>query len=190
MKKPEIILLRGKAQVGKSTTANVLQCDYGYLVDSFAYPIHLFVTTMMGRAHWEVPGSLKNVPQEVFGGKTPRQVMQSLGTEWGRDMVYQKIWTTRVINRIRPLVEEGYVKFVISDYRFDNEYSDLVEAFGSDAIRVFHIVRPTDESGMDEAAKSHASENGIKIEPKNQVVIENSGTIEEFFSKIEALVKA
>lgn len=186
MTTPKIILLRGKAQSGKSTCANQLEEGWGYEILSFAAPIHKLVATLIGINGDEVPNHMKNIPLKVLGGKTPRQVMQSLGTEWGRSMVNEKLWTSVVIEEIVSIMDtNGVTHFCISDYRFDNEYQDLVDAFGEENILVLHIQRGIDASGMGKKELVHASENGIKIEPKQQIIIKNDSTKETFLDEID-----
>ena len=53
---------------------------------------------------------------------TARKLMQTLGTEWGRDCIFDDIWVNSVINKIHA--DKG-TKYVIDDLRFNNEYTAL-----------------------------------------------------------------
>lgn len=185
MKKLNIILLRGKAQAGKSTVAQYLESQRGYYTFSFAGPIHRHICDILDLPFEEVPGKLKNTPLEALGGKTPRQAMQTLGTEWGRNMIFQKIWTTSVIDRIKKRATTGQIDFVISDFRFDNEYNDLVEAFGEENVKSIHVIREDDHSGMEANEKAHVSENGISVKPTLEVTVKNFGDFTELHASVE-----
>ena len=44
---------------------------------------------------------------ERWGGKTPRYLMQTLGTEWGRMMVDGDLWVELCCVRIRWALSQG-----------------------------------------------------------------------------------
>ncbi|SDW38102.1 hypothetical protein [Nitrosomonas communis] len=58
---------------------------------------------------------LKEKPHDDLLGKSPRDVMQSFGVEWGRKLIHPDIWVKRVENLI-----DHYLRLVLSDVRFDN----------------------------------------------------------------------
>jgi hypothetical protein len=60
----------------------------------------------------------KEQPVEWLGGKSPRQLLQSLGTDWGRDMVSATIWIDAMQ---RLIAEQSSDVIIIDDCRFDNE---------------------------------------------------------------------
>jgi len=60
----------------------------------------------------------KEKPLEWLGGKSPRQLLQSLGTDWGRDMVSETIW----IDAMRRMIsDQSFDVIIIDDCRFENE---------------------------------------------------------------------
>jgi len=60
----------------------------------------------------------KEKPLEWMGGKSPRQLLQSLGTDWGRDMVSETIW----IDAMRRMIsDQSFDVIIIDDCRFENE---------------------------------------------------------------------
>jgi hypothetical protein len=122
-------------------------------------------------------GELKEAPLPSIG-RSPRQLMQWLGTDWGREVVDENIWTKVMDKRIDDLMlyvsedEEAedrtspYVIVLIPDVRFDNEAEWLRG-------RVIHILRPN----ADEVAE-HASESGIR-EANVCTKVWNEGTIDD-----------
>ena len=70
-------------------------------------------------------GDEKETPLDFLGGKTPRQAMQTLGTEWGRNLIYDGIWLhawERAFNKCSTPV-------VVDDLRFINE-AEMIKRLG------------------------------------------------------------
>lgn len=81
-------------------------------------------------------------------GKTPREAMQSLGTEWGRELIHPDIWVTAWSNYVFK-IGAGYV--VVDDVRFLNEINAVRNRNGI----IVRVERP----GQDETLfKDHVSE--------------------------------
>jgi hypothetical protein len=123
---------------GKSSIAKALECK-GWIVVSFAEPLRRMVITFLVECGIDplvakqlvTDTALKDLPLEkVPGNPTPRHLMRTLGTEWGRDCVTQKLWTeiarakARVALSTRPFGNAGVV---FDDMRFATEYDMAVE---------------------------------------------------------------
>jgi hypothetical protein len=96
---------------------------------------------------------LKTEPIDWLGGKTPRQLLQSLGTSWGRECIHSEIWvnaTKRLILEIRKTRPDAHI--YIDDLRFNNEALMVHSLKG----RVVHLNR----KGV-ETTDAHKSESGI-----------------------------
>lgn len=109
-----------------------------------------------------IEGDLKEAPAPEFDGKSPRLVMQTIGTEWGRMMMHPDFWMVIARGRIRiaPWC-------VVTDVRFENE-ADLIHELGGQVIRV---VRPGTGSG-----DHHASEKGLDDRYVDHSIL-NAGTV-------------
>ena len=91
----KIIALTGPKQVGKTTVANAIA---NYLdpfihsqVVSFATPMRAMLLAMgIDESNLNNP-SLKETPIEGIN-KSARQLLQTLGTDWGRNMINDNIW--------------------------------------------------------------------------------------------------
>ena len=83
---PRLIALTGAKGVGKSTYAEFLAGENGTVL-SFATPIKHMLRSLVG--HEYVFGNRKN--EETHLGVTGRVLLQTLGTEWGREMIDQDI---------------------------------------------------------------------------------------------------
>lgn len=138
-----IIGLTGPDGVGKSSIAKAM----GVPVLSFASPLKSMIAALLddiGYTEVEVEralrGDMKNVPIPFCGGKTPRDLMRTLGTEWGRDLVAPNLWVD--IALAGALTFKSTVVF--DDVRFLNEaigikgYNGLLFEISRDGIEYTH----------------------------------------------------
>lgn len=121
---------------------------------SFAEPLKRMLATMLGVPYEMVEGITDESREwresiQVGIGKTPRQMMLSLGTEWGRDMVNGDLWVTLA----RYAWEDGSGSY-FTDVRFDNEAYFIKENGGI----LLEVVNTTN---ADVATPDHRSEAGI-----------------------------
>ena len=148
--------------VGKSTVAEYLRDEYGYTIVKFAGPLKAMMRSLLQEAGYSegsiwsmVDGDGKDQPlPSEMGGKTPRYLMQTLGTEWGRILVSDEVWVEVALEKIHRALNSGR-NVVVDDMRFANELHALlgeVDQFHSLYIR---------RSGV-RVDKGHASEGGIR----------------------------
>ena len=108
-------------------------------------------------AVYAIEGDLKEVPSAWLNGKTPRQFMQLLGTEFGRKLIGDDFWVSLWSN------EAQYERrVVVDDCRFPNE-AMAVRRLGGEVWRL---------TGRGGIAGNHESEAGCGYA---EVVIDNSG---------------
>ena len=167
-----LIGLAAKARAGKTTVAEILVNQYSYGQVSFAEPIRQFVSDLTGISRADLEGPLKEVVVPWIG-KSPRELMQTLGTEWGREMVTERLWILKAMKSVEDLAW-GRIPSVISDVRFDNE-ADTIRAHGG---VVLHLVRP---DALHVA--SHTSEDGVRRHSTDHTIV-NDGTLEDLIGKV------
>ena len=109
-------------------------------------------------------------------GVSPRRLMQTLGTDWGRELIHPDIWLTMALQR---LVHVG-PGMVIADVRFENEAA-WVRKYGG---RILHVHRPDAA-----AVETHASEYGIQQLPEDLVIM-NAGSLEDLHAKVKDMFDA
>lgn len=169
-----ILGLCGQAQSGKSTIAGVLVAN-GWTRTRFADRLKAMLKTL-GLTDAEIDGELKEQMCDLLGGKTPRWAMQSLGTEWGRELIHRDLWV-RAWERTIERTPKSY-PIVVDDVRFPNEVA-AVKAFGG---MVIHVERPGLPPPMD-----HASE-WLQL-PGADAIFLNNGTLDDLSFHAKALGK-
>lgn len=176
--------LHGRAGSGKDTAARFLISGEVAIAErglcariALADPLkdaaaHLFD---IPRAHFDDP-TMKDRDEPYWNGKSPRRILQLLGTEAMRTTFGADHWI-RLAERRMKRVEEfagrrssDSVLFIITDVRFVNE-AEWVIANGG---KVVHIVR--DDAP---AVAAHASEIGL---PQSliDITVHNNGTLGDF----------
>ena len=135
----------------------------------------------MGLSWEELDGKLKETPHHLLCGQTPRFAMQTLGTEWGRDLIGQDLWLNVLKDRIKKNWAAG-LSVVVDDVRFPNEVA-AIRALGG---MVLGIERP-DRDASHAQRDAHASEQSNASITVDHVIV-NDGTILEMVEKIEAVL--
>jgi energy-coupling factor transporter ATP-binding protein EcfA2 len=149
-----IIGLCGKKGSGKSTVGKILNENYGYEQISFATPIKDMLKAM-GLRDTEINDPVfKEIVLDEFG-QSPRQLMQSLGTAWGRETVKNTIWIEALKKRLDPSVN-----YVIDDVRFDNE-ARFIQEHGGSVILVNRQKASADDEHISEAGLTEHLVDGI-----------------------------
>jgi hypothetical protein len=176
--KPKLIGLAGyggkSARVGKDTVADMLTETFCVKQTAFADRVRAAVASSLNMT---LADYLLLEKEEVIEwlGKSRRQLEQTLGTEWGRELVNQHMWEILVERDVDSFHNNGY-HAVVKDIRFESEAA-LVRRKGG---VVWHIDREAAP-----AANPHISEQGIQFRPDlGDVKIDNNGTLAELFDEV------
>jgi hypothetical protein len=168
-----LIGLTGLAGSGKSEAARILIEQFGFERVKFADPLKNMIRRMladMGHIAEDVErmieGDLKEVEIPELG-VTPRRLMVTLGTEWGRDLIRADLWTRLWAARV-----DQFDLVIADDVRFPNEV-DAIRARGG---ALWKIDRPGLVRG------DHSSE-ALEVEP--DLTIYNSRSLEDFRLSVE-----
>ena len=205
----QIIGIVGFIGSGKDTVADYLVNFHRFKRESFACSLKDAVSTVFGWDRELLEGRTKQSREwretrdEWWTNRlkkdiTPRYVLQYWGTEVVRKGFHDDMWVASLENRLRS----GTDDIVITDCRFPNEIKAIRSAGG----KVVRIKRGPEPAWFDDARsmnkgpsrnmnwalskqkieklKVHASETAW-VGQKFDVVLNNSGTIEELYHQIE-----
>ena len=180
MPRPKLIGFCGYARTGKTTAARYLCSDHGFMDISFATPIKDMLSAILKPVMWGnsgqyVSGERKNEPLKILGGKSAREAMQTLGTEWGRKMISETLWEDLAMSRVDRFMHGYDTSVVIDDVRFQNEV-DAIKARGG---FVFCIKK----SGIG-PANGHESENTDFLNLDGHIW--NDGPMDMLYERIDA----
>lgn len=162
---------------GKTTLANLL-LRQGYRLFSFADPLRAMLDGLM---NFYDGSEIRDWPKEreiPTIEASPRWMMQSLGTEWGRKCIGPTIWVDLMLRRLDQFPG---ARTVIDDVRFPNEF----EALRSRGAFLVRIERP----GIVKVG-NHASDGALENYDEFDVTIVNGGRPEDMLEQLkEAMVK-
>jgi hypothetical protein len=175
-----LIGLTGPARTGKTTTAHHLTLDYGFECYAFADPLRDALSAIFHLSPENFEGSAKEEPI-AWLGRSPRQLMQLLGTEWGRHMISANLWIDLAEQRLDGLADASWPAphFVISDVRFENE-ADFIRKRGGVIVHLQRFDAPK--------VNPHASEAGVSLH-KNDLVLVNDGDLPSLQHQIKELIQ-
>ena len=179
MVRMKIILLGGKANTGKDSTAeyideyyrsrglDVVNIQIGYYIKMYAKEI----------AKWDGDNETK-----------PRQLLQDLGTELIRKQIDEYFFIKRIIQDI-DIYSRYFDIITISDGRLPEEFAAIKLAY-PETVTV-HVTRPGFTSRLTKDQKAHVTEALVDdIEYDYDIV--NDGTLEDLQKKeyIDAMIKS
>ena len=179
----KIILISGKAQHGKSTSANMIKA---YLDEKTAKKSVIF----------NYADLLKFYCTQYFGWNgnkddDGRSLLQRVGTDLVRS-IDNNYWVNALKSFIKLFGSE-FDTIIVGDCRFKNEilsdYSSIafLNALGYDAIHV-RISRPGFNNGLTQAQKQHVSETDLD-EVKPDYLIVNNGGLRDLYDEVVGVIK-
>lgn len=179
-RRPLLIGLAGQARTGKDTAGAFLMSRYCLARLAFAEPIKRGIAAMLGEPYSVIAGWPKEAPIDGLD-VTPRHLFQTLGTDWGRDMVHKDLWVGLLRREWREMRNcLDYRGAVITDVRMPNEAGWIRREGGL----VIHMTRD-DRPGV----RQHASEEPLPV-LEGDLTLKNNGTIEELRYRLRDIVDA
>lgn len=184
--------LIGAAGAGKTEVAKWLVGNRSYVMLRFAHPVKMMTKALINHmkpkadprnAEWFVSTPEgKATEMEFLAGMTPRYLMQTLGTEWGRNTVDPDLWVMCGAQKMNNFLAaaRGWTtkrQFLFDDVRFQNEV-DLIHATGGQILRV---VRPGQDTLMQPDEAQHASETQTL---DHDLLLTNTGTIKDIHDRL------
>ncbi len=146
---------------GKNYAGEILVNEFNFIPESFAKPVKDVAALMFGWNRLMLEGTTKESREwreqvdpfwtKKFGRDfSPREALQLIGTEVGRDIFHSDFWIYSLEKRLRP-----NFNYVITDVRFPNEI-DFIQK--NDGI-VIHIQRGELPVWWNVAKTANCSEN-------------------------------
>lgn len=166
MQKMRLIGIAGKARSGKDTAAKYLLNKLGadWYSASFADPMK----EMLNVIGVDTGDNFKDLPVNQYGVST-RHMLQTLGTEWGRNLIDSDFWVDVFANM------NAYQCVVVPDVRFENE-ADLIREFGV-------LICIEGRGGID---GEHISERKLQYDDRD-IYIDNRGTLLDLYARLDSI---
>jgi len=179
----QIIGITGKKFAGKDTLGNYFVENHGFERIAFADPLKSAIKVIWKLNDEQLYGDKKEVVDE-FWGKTPREIMQFVGTDLFRNHIHElhptigdNFWVRAMEREITEKLKiNPNAKFVITDIRFPNELK-AIENLGGITIKINRNNLSND---------MHKSETQIDDLVTNYT-FDNNGTKEELYEKIKSI---
>jgi hypothetical protein len=148
MVKPVLIgLYSSDMRSGKSTVGHMLTERFFGVTQSFAAPLYDTVISIAGEfleggeaevRRWltddrKDKATIPGLSDCVNGGVTLRWMLQSLGTQWGRELINPHMWTMLAERKALKALKSYSVIF--DDMRFPNEFA-MIKRNGGKCIRI------------------------------------------------------
>ena len=150
----------GYKDSGKSTTARLLRKSLetstvaSLKVDSYSFSQPIYnILIGLGVPYENVyDNDRRDDSLEDFDGKTSREMMITLGTGWGRNVISEKIW---IVSGIKKIEKSKFNIVTIDGIRFPNEMEEI-EKHGGVFIHIKNDrARERVEAGIVDESESH-----------------------------------
>ena len=180
MKKKMIIGIFGKKGHGKDTIADYLVKNYNFHKLTYAEPIKKICRDIFSLSEEQLTNhNLKEIIDPRWK-KSPRQIMQLIGTDLFRNTFSEDIWVNILFEKAKRLLLEGK-NIVISDIRHSNELEKLFQL--SDNVLIFNVIRDI----KNEKEDNHPTEQ-FHYEKKFPIQTIYNTTLEELYSEINSII--
>ena len=166
LNKMRLIGIAGKARSGKDTAASYLLNKLGgdWYSASFADPMK----EMLNAIGVDTGDNFKDLPVNQYGVST-RHMLQTLGTEWGRNLIDSDFWVDVFANM------NAYQFVIVPDVRFENE-AELIRKHGF----LIHM------EGRGGIVGSHVSEQQLNFHD-DDIFVDNRGSLSELYARLDSI---
>ena len=170
-----VLAFAGRKGSGKDTACDFLVKQYGFEKQSFADPLKEACAVVFDLTSDQLFGKSKDEVDRRYG-RTPRHLMQLLGTDWIRDQISDSFWIDKLMRKCAMCSKS----VVINDVRFPNE----VEAVHRLGGHVIGILR----TGCDSTVDSHKSENFEDLDL--DIYIYNDSTKSDLYAVVKKCIQS
>lgn len=110
-------------------------------------------------------------------GVTGRHVLQTLGTDWGRDMLSPTVWVDAWSAMTLQILQDPSAGVLVDDMRFPNEFDRVRELGG------YTVLIDRDVADLPEPHPSEGQLNSHKFD----AYVVNDGTLQDLHNKLDTL---
>jgi len=171
-----LIGITGKARAGKDTVASMILDMYPSELYNFTKPVKAGLQVMLGLTWAQTDGDLKDTVIDWLGC-TPRDLENTLGADWGRDMVHPDIWLI-IAKRKWNMCKSVGKTLVVTGVRPQNEVEWIREEG-----KLVHVYRDDAKGGS-----GHSIESGPSYDNSRDLMICNNGSIEELRATVRGIL--
>jgi len=170
-----IIGIGYRAGSGKDTVANLLATHHGFRRRAFADALKEAARAIFHLDDDQLYGQLKEA-EDVFWRRSPRFILQKLGTECLRHGYDADVWVQSLRKHIIDNPDQR--DWVVPDIRFKNECQAIRDWGGV----LWRVDRPGLEA---RGIAGHASETELDNFTGWDLVIDNGGTLQQLEVRVE-----
>lgn len=180
---PTVIGLGGRLRAGKDAVADHLVSEHGFVKLGMSDALHealLAIDPIIGgecERYSELVGRLGYV--EAKKNPEVRRLLQALGTEVGRNMIGEDVWSTITAGKVVSLLRQD-LPVVVTGIRFPNELAMIRQLAGA----CWWVERETEAPSA--VTAGHASENSVTAALFDRV-IHNDGSLADLYRKVDEL---
>lgn len=173
-----LIGLSGKKGVGKNEVANLINfySPKPLAERRFAETIKKMVAVLLDCPVTRLESQEFKEDAVDWLNTTPRFLLQSIGTEWGRKLIRDDIWVRALLSQYRPHEDH----WIVTDVRFPNEVWGIKERGGV-------VIRIERETGSNDG---HPSETSLDNYTGWDYVIDNNSSLGALQARVEFMCRA
>jgi len=172
-------MIAGKAGSGKDTAADYLRDLYSYNKLAFADTLKDFVAQKYS-INKELMYS-QHGKRTVINGITVRELLIKEANAKKND--YPNFWIDQLLHKISILKSRMFRKFVISDFRFINEFNELNILDDTNITTI--LIDRNDNVGKYINDPSETSLDDFQF----NFIVKNNSTIDEFYSLLDSIAR-
>lgn len=165
-----------KRKRGKDTVANRLVDRHGFIRISWADSLKEACRHIFGFSDVQLYGDLKEVV-DPYWGKSPRQILQEVGTDALRNHFDDQIWIKSAWLKIEKALQADVGGVVVPDVRFPNE-AEFIKSKGGVLWRI-------DRDIEEDVNSLHSSETSMDDYQGWDRVINNNGSIRDLYDRVD-----
>jgi hypothetical protein len=179
-----IVGVAGKKRHGKDTVADHLAAKYGFVKIAFADPLRQIIgKQLLYLTDEQMEDGPKKEEIDPRWGKSPRRLLQVIGTDMFREVLDNEFWVRRCMYRVAEIwAKDPSARVAISDCRFPNEL-EAVKKVGY-ALKVERPDLPIDDT--------HKSEMALHLVPDDayhSVIRANSGELDIIRHEVDLVME-